>query len=188
MAQENKSISLNDIEIGLILLGVTVGAIFLLPPLIKILQLPGEILDLPGKGLDLLKKAANDTSSDAYSNSDTTIPGVSSESLAKVIDKQIFSNFNNVPIRQTANSNAAVVKYINSGDSPGYVYSAVNESLGGKNITWIAIEDTPNGSQYGYVRLTDINIDGQNSIGCINCNSNCNSCNKNISGINRIIN
>ena len=179
MADQSKGFSIMEIEIGGVLIVVGIAAVFLLPPLIKLLQIPGDIIDAPGKALDLVKAAAKDTSSDAYSNAATSIPGLSSETLAKYVDNKMFTKFDNVPIRQTPHSNAPVIKYINnSGDSPGYVYSAAGEQLGTQNIVWFNIEDVPGGSPNGWIRLTDVTVpdSGISGIGCAKCSGNCIGC------------
>ncbi len=189
MAADNKGYTTQEIQTGLIILGVGIAAIFLLPPIIKILKLPGEILDIPGDVVDTLKTAGQKTDSGAYVKTNTNIPGVSTDALSQIINEPIIVKYNNTPIRKTANSNAAVLKYLNTGDTAGYVYSAVGEKLGNTVKIWISIEDKPDGNDYGWIALKDTNfVNAAGTIGCLNCGGNCNSCSKNISGINRILN
>lgn len=169
----------DKVKAGVILAGVAVAAIFVLPPLFKLFGLVNDVAAAPGEALDLVRKAAKDTSSDVYSNSPTTIPGLSTDGLKQIIDKQIISAYDGVPIRTQPHSNAPVAKYINSGDANGYVYSAVNEKLGNKNIIWLSIEDLPNGSPNNYIRLDDTTLkDLGINFGVSGC-----SCNQNVSGI-----
>jgi len=158
---ENK-ISISEIETGVIFLGLAIAAIYLLPPIIQLLKVPGEILNAPGEVIDKLK--ANNQAPDNVpaKNEITSLPGISVDTLSSWLDNPVTAKFDGVPIRISANSNAAIIKYINTGDIPGLVYSAANENLGNKNITWLNLEDTVNGNPYGWIRLQDVSTTNSN--------------------------
>lgn len=176
---KKREITMNDIQLWGIVIGVGVVAIFILPPLIKLLQIPGEIIDAPGKVVDFLKNSAQKQPLPPAKDQKTTIPGMSEDTLQKISDQKIVVKYNNVPVRSAAKSNASVIKYVNSGSSPGLVFSAANEVIGNKNITWLWIEDVPAGEPYGWIRMDDTTF--ADSISCLKCE-------QNINGFNTIVN
>ena len=171
------SIKKSDIEIYLILGGIGIAAYYLLPPIIKLLQIPSDILNAPSAALDILKNNQKASASDTanieaakLANQKTSIPNVSTDQLSQWVDEIALGKYDSTPIRSNAKSNASVVKYINTDQSAGYVYSAANESLAGKNITWIWLSDTIGGDPFGWIRLDDIKIPSA-GIGCTSCNN-----------------
>ena len=179
--------------VGLGAVAVTLAGVYLLPPLISILKLPGEIIDAPGKVLDKIKegKKQNDIDSEKLrlfdlENKKLSVPGMTTDDLKKIIDKKVIAKFGNVPVRSSAHSNATVLKYIPVNSSAGYVWSAANEKLGSKNIIWFYLSATPGGDPFGWIRMDDVNVStGVNGIGCDSCikqSIGCNTC------INKMIN
>lgn len=155
----------DDIKMYLLLGGIGILAYYLLPPIFKLLSIPGEIIDAPGKAIEVLKTNQKKSAKDAaaieaarLANQKTSIPGVSTDTLAMWIDNPVYGKFSNTPIRTAGKSNAAVYKYVSTGEKIGYVYSAVNEVLSGKNKTWLWISNTPGSDPFGYIPLSQVTI------------------------------
>lgn len=188
------NIKKSDIEIYLILGGIGIAAYFLLPPIFKLLSIPGAIVDAPGQLIDKVKqntanaaKEAADILAAKKAGQTTTIPGITTDQLSQWVDQEVFIKYDNTPIRSNAKSNASIVKYLNTGDSAGFVYSAGNEVLGGKNKTWLWLCDAPGSENtIGWIPLTDVKIPGA-GIGCASCNNNVSGCGE-CKTINSIVN
>ena len=188
----------NDIEIYLILGGVAIAAYFFLPPIFKLLALPGEIIDAPGELVKTLKnnqiQDATDTAAideAKLSNQNTSIPGLSTDQLSAIVDQKAYAKFDNTPVRSSPHSNSSVLKYVNTGDSVGVIYSAAGEQLGNKVIIWLWLTDIVGGAAIGWIRYTDVSIPDA-GISCLSCSSKsvgCLSCtNKKSVGFNQFVN
>lgn len=188
----------NDIEIYLILGGVAIAAYFFLPPIFKLLALPGEIIDAPGELVKTLKdnqiQDATDTAAideAKLSNQNTSIPGLSTDQLSAIVDQKAYAKFDNTPVRSSPHSNSSVLKYVNTGDSVGVIYSAAGEQLGTKVNIWLWLTDIVGGAAIGWIRYTDVSIPAA-GISCLSCSSKsvgCLSCtNKKSVGFNQFVN
>ena len=188
----------NDIEIYLILGGVAIAAYFFLPPIFKLLALPGEIIDAPGELVKTLKnnqiQDATDTAAideAKLSNQNTSIPGLSTDQLSAIVDQKAYAKFDNTPVRSSPHSDSSVLKYVNTGDSVGVIYSAAGEQLGNKVIIWLWLTDIVGGAAIGWIRYTDVSIPDA-GISCLSCSSKsvgCLSCtNKKSVGFNQFVN
>ena len=188
----------NDIEIYLILGGVAIAAYFFLPPIFKLLALPGEIIDAPGELVKTLKnnqiQDATDTAAideAKLSNQNTSIPGLSTDQLSAIVDQKAYAKFDNTPVRSSPHSNSSVLKYVNTGDSVGVIYSAAGEQLGTKVNIWLWLTDIVGGAAIGWIRYTDVSIPDA-GISCLSCSSKsvgCLSCtNKKSVGFNQFVN
>jgi hypothetical protein len=167
-----------DIKIYLILGGIGILAYYILPPLMKILSIPGAIVNAPGEAIEVLKtnqkssaKETADIEKAKLANQKTSLPGISTDTLANWIDEKAVAKFSNTPIRTAPKSNATVLKYVNAGNVLGYIYSATNEVLAGKNKTWIWISDYPGSEPFGYIPYTDITIPSKGINGIVNNNN-----------------
>jgi hypothetical protein len=134
-------------------------------PLDTLLSIPGNIIEGASNVINRATAAVKEAAKPlppAERPGPVSTPGLSTQQLARRVDKEIRAKVDGTPIRKTANSNAAWNGVYNSGQRIGYIFSAVNEKIGTQNKTWLMVHNAPgsSGRLIGYVPLNDVNIIG----------------------------
>lgn len=134
-------------------------------PIDTLLSIPGNIIEGAGNVINRVQAAVKEGAKGgppAESTKPISTPGLSTQQLARIVDKEIRAKIDGTPLRRQARSNAERNGTYNAGQRIGYIFSAVNEILSSGNKTWLMVHNAPGaaGRLIGYVPLSDVNIIG----------------------------